>query len=109
MLAIESNYSNVYEMIFAPALDAFEKMFEYDEIRRNIIKMTIYQGTLTSLQFMEGDNKYDPIQALYTRRVRQLKDKNNNLRIKQKDLSQMTTTLQESFYSMGSAAKTLES
>ena len=57
---------------------------------------------------MEGDNKYDPTQALYTRRIRQLKDKNNNLRITQKDLTQLTTTLQESFYSLGTAAKILK-
>ena len=57
---------------------------------------------------MEGDNKYDPIRALYTKRVRQLKDKNNNLRINKKDLMQMTATLQKSFYSIGTAAKTLK-
>ena len=59
MLTIErdrvSNYSNVYELIFSPALEAFEKMFE-----QNIMKMTIYQGALLSLQHMEGHNKEDP-------------------------------------------------
>ena len=58
---IESNYSNVYEMIFAPALNAFEKMVEYKERKQNVKKMTVYQGALMSLQHMEGDNKYDPI------------------------------------------------
>ena len=33
--------------------------------------MTVYQGALMLLQHMEGDSNYDPIQALYARRVRQ--------------------------------------
>ena len=32
-----------------------------------------------ALQYMEGENKYDPKQALYTRRVRQLKQRNKYL------------------------------
>ena len=64
MLTIErdraSNYSNVYELIFSPALEAFEKMFYLKERKQNIMKMTIHQGALMSLQHMEGDNKEDP-------------------------------------------------
>ena len=73
MLTIErdrvSNYSNVYELIFSPALEAFEKMFYPKERKQNIMKMTIHQGALMSLQHMEGDNKEDPMQSLYARRV----------------------------------------
>ena len=79
MLIIErdraSNYSKIYESIFSSALMTFEKMFDLYERKQNIMKMTIYQGALLSLQHMEGDNKDDPMQSLYTTRVRQLKKK----------------------------------
>ena len=41
--------------------------------------MTIYQGALLSLQHMEGDDIHEPKQALYTRRVKQLKARNSHL------------------------------
>ena len=47
-------------------------MFIQHETKSNIMKMTIYQGALLSLQHMEGDNKDDPMQSLYTRRAKQL-------------------------------------
>ena len=79
MLTIErdrvSNYSKIYESIFSFALDTFERMFDLNERKQNIMKMTIYQGALLSLQYIEGDNKDDPMQSLYTTRVRQLKKK----------------------------------
>ena len=58
------------QCIFSPALSIFEKMFDFNERKQNIMKMTIYQGALMSLQHMEDDNKDDPMQALYARRVK---------------------------------------
>ena len=88
---IKSIYSNVYEMIFAPELDAFDKM-----IRRNIIKNDRLQrrpDALMSLQHIEGDNKYDPYQFLYARRVTQLKQENEILRLIQDNLTKLTTAI----------------
>ena len=82
-------------------------MFELHERKQNIIKMTIYQGALLALQYMEGDNKDDPKQALYTRRVRQLKSRNKYLHAST-DLEKMTNELKQKFNNIKTAAKTLE-
>ena len=37
-------------------------MFIQYETKSNIFKMTIYQGALLALQYMEGDNIYEPRQ-----------------------------------------------
>ena len=64
------------------------------------MKMTIYQGALMSLQHMEGHNKEDPMQSLYARRVRQLRERNDKIMEKNKDLDQMTTELKQIFDSI---------
>ena len=83
MLTIERdrtlNYSTTYEAIFANALSLFEQMFIKYATKSNIIEMSIYQGALLSLHYMEDDNIYKPKQALYARRVRQLKSRNKHL------------------------------
>ena len=68
--------------------------------------MTIYQGALLSIQYYEGDNIYDPKQALYSRRVKQLKIKNK--KIKQTlNLDTMAKQLEQEFYKIKNAADTL--
>ena len=42
--------------IFTAALDAFKKMFQHNYIRGYIIKHKIYQGALTSQQYIEDNN-----------------------------------------------------
>ena len=74
---------------------------------KNIINMSIDQGPLLSLQHMEGDNKYDPKQALYTKRVRQLKSRNEHILLSV-NLEKMTNKLKQKFDKIIIAAKTLE-
>ena len=111
MLTIErdrsSNYSTIYESVFTNATSLFDQMFIQYETKANIFKMAIYQGALLSLQYMEGDNKYDPKQALYTRRVKQLKLRNKHL-TKTIDLEKMTNKLKQSFTKIKSKAHSLQ-
>ena len=110
MLTIErdktSNYSTTYETIFSDALLLFEQMFRKKEVKANIFKMTIYQGALLSLQHMEGDNIYEPKQALYARRVKQLKTKNKHLK-QTINLDTMTKQLEYEFNNIKNTADTL--
>ena len=55
---------------------------------------------------MEGDNKYDPKQALYTRRVKQLKSRNEHLATSI-NLEKMTNELEQSFNNIKSTATSL--
>ena len=69
--------------------------------------MTIYQGALLSLQYIKGDNKYDPKQALYTRRVQQLKRRNKHL-TETINLEKMANKLKQSFTNINSTAHSLQ-
>ena len=77
-----SNYSTTYETIFAKALSLFEQIF---------------------MQY----NIYEPKQALYARRVRQLKTKNNHLK-ETLDLDMMTKQLKLYFNNILSTAHSLQ-
>ena len=57
-----------------------------------------------SLQHKDNDNKEDPMQSLYARRVRQLRERNDKIMEKNKDLDQRTTELKQIFESINSAA-----
>ena len=111
MLTIErdraSNYSKVYETIYSPALFIFEKMLDLNERKQNNMKMKIYQRASMSLQHMEGDNKDDLMQALYARRVKQLRLRNTYF-LSRNNLDQRTTELKEICESINFSAKTHE-
>ena len=58
-------------------------------------------------QYMEGDNIYEPKQALYARRVRQLKARNNHLK-ETIDLEMMTKQLKQYFNNILSTVRSFQ-
>ena len=54
----QNNFSTIYEKFFQPGLDLIDKMFQTSQIKQNIIKMTIYKGTILAKKFQEGENYY---------------------------------------------------